>query len=71
MLRRHEPGTDSGSPARTYDCRIPSFSYEKGIPDCSGIPHCGAKGIRTPDPLHAMEMRYQLRHSPVCNYQAR
>ena len=26
---------------------------------------CGAKGIRTPDPLHAMEMRYQLRHSPV------
>ena len=27
----------------------------------------GAKGIRTPDPLHAMEMRYQLRHSPkVC-----
>ena len=25
----------------------------------------GAKGIRTPDPLHAMEMRYQLRHSPV------
>lgn len=28
---------------------------------------CGAKGIRTPDPLHAMEMRYQLRHSPVLN----
>ena len=25
----------------------------------------GAKGIRTPDPLHAMEMRYQLRYSPV------
>ena len=24
----------------------------------------GAKGIRTPDPLHAMEMRYQLRYSP-------
>ncbi len=24
----------------------------------------GAKEIRTPDPLHAMEMRYQLRHSP-------
>ena len=28
-------------------------------------PFRGAKGIRTPDPLHAMEMRYQLRHSPV------
>ena len=32
---------------------------------------CGAKGIRTPDPLHAMEMRYQLRHSPVFNYLTR
>ena len=26
---------------------------------------CGAEGIRTPDPLHAMEVRYQLRYSPV------
>ena len=26
---------------------------------------CGAEGIRTPDPLHAMEVRYQLRHSPA------
>ncbi len=25
---------------------------------------CGAKGIRTPDLFHAMEARYQLRHSP-------
>ena len=24
----------------------------------------GAEGTRTPDPLHAMQMRYQLRHSP-------
>ena len=24
----------------------------------------GAEGIRTPDPLHAMQVRYQLRHSP-------
>jgi hypothetical protein len=24
----------------------------------------GAKGIRTPDLLHAMQTRYQLRHSP-------
>jgi hypothetical protein len=24
----------------------------------------GAEGTRTPDPLHAMEVRYQLRHSP-------
>ena len=25
----------------------------------------GARGIRTPDLFHAMEARYQLRHSPV------
>jgi hypothetical protein len=25
---------------------------------------CGAKGTRTPDPLTASEVRYQLRHSP-------
>ena len=25
----------------------------------------GAEEIRTPDPLHAMEVRYQLRHSPA------
>ena len=28
---------------------------------CTG----GAEGTRTPDPLHAMQVRYQLRHSPV------
>ena len=27
--------------------------------------YCGATGIRTPDLFHAMEARYQLRHSPV------
>lgn len=29
---------------------------------------CGANGIRTRDPLHAMQMRYQLRHSPKAFY---
>ncbi len=24
----------------------------------------GPEGIRTPDPLHAMQVRYQLRHRP-------
>jgi hypothetical protein len=28
----------------------------------------GAEGIRTPDPLHAMEVRYQLRYSPLTPY---
>jgi hypothetical protein len=25
----------------------------------------GAEGSRTPDPLHAMQVRYQLRYSPA------
>ena len=29
-----------------------------------GLLESGAEGIRTPDPLHAMQVRYQLRHSP-------
>jgi hypothetical protein len=42
---------------------------------CRHVFHCvnitnddftsGAEGTRTPDPLHAMQVRYQLRHSPV------
>ncbi len=27
---------------------------------------CGAKETRTPDPLHAMKMLYQLSYSPFC-----
>lgn len=26
---------------------------------------CGAKETRTPDPLHAMQMLYQLSYSPI------
>lgn len=43
---------------------ISDLGMKKGFPEITGNPVCGAKGIRTPDPLHAMEMRYQLRHSP-------
>jgi hypothetical protein len=25
----------------------------------------GSEGTRTPDPLHAMQVRYQLRHRPI------
>ena len=31
---------------------------------------CGARGIRTPDLFHAMEARYQLRHSPFIEFVA-
>lgn len=44
---------------------ILDLGMKKGFPEITGNPVRGAKGIRTPDPLHAMEMRYQLRHSPV------
>ena len=44
-----------------------SFQQKRATPYGVAIDNRGAKGIRTPDPLHAMEMRYQLRHSPkVC-----
>ena len=37
---------------------FPPFSHEK---------RASSIALKTPDPLHAMEMRYQLRHSPkVC-----
>jgi hypothetical protein len=35
-----------------------------GFVPWAGTLSSGAEGTRTPDPLHAMEVRYQLRHSP-------
>ena len=35
---------------------------------CLETSHGGAKGIRTPDLLHAMQTRYQLRHSPAAHH---
>ena len=32
---------------------------------CPDTSQSGAEGTRTPDPLHAMQVRYQLRHSPL------
>jgi hypothetical protein len=57
-------GTNNGSPAAG---RTPAHSER-----CPETPHndvpthhtCGAEGTRTPDPLVANEVRYQLRHSP-------
>ncbi len=46
-------GHNEGDPAS-------AFTREQGRPESSG-----AMGIRTPDLLHAMEARYQLRHSPL------
>lgn len=38
---------------------------EKGLLAFARNPICGAKETRTPDPLLAKQMRYQLRHSPI------
>jgi hypothetical protein len=51
-------GSGTESPASlSLDCHFVSNKYTK---------RRGAKGIRTPDLLHAMQTRYQLRHSPLC-----
>src|ERR1700754_3793074 len=42
---------------------LPTGPSSAGGAQASG-PLGGAEGTRTPDPLHAMQMRYQLRHSP-------
>jgi len=47
---------------RTRPAESPSAGSRHG--PSSNTNACGAEGIRTPDPLHAMEVRYQLRHSP-------
>ena len=56
------PSADHPDPSRKPEIRTP----DRG-PDCPGSlerSHGGAKGTRTPNPLLAKQVRYQLRHGP-------
>ena len=44
---------------------VSHYLLERVLEKCGG-----AKGIRTPDLLHAMQTRYQLRHSPATQQDA-
>lgn len=65
---QHETVNDAGFP-RSPQANTKSIKQtQKGSKTMSWNPIRGAREIRTPDPLHAMEMRYQLRHSPGLVY---
>ena len=53
-------GRGTGTQSRVKD----ESDAPRAIADTRRSQSRGAEGTRTPDPLHAMQMRYQLRHSP-------
>src|SRR5665647_2706733 len=58
-----ETQTDHHAPRRPRTTTTPR-NVEGRLPEGNRPSSRGAEGTRTPDPLHAMEVRYQLRHSP-------
>jgi hypothetical protein len=76
-VRSRERGQVLTAPTRVSDCCTLLLYFSPDVrkalfPDrerASGLRLCaflgGAEGTRTPDPLVANEVRYQLRHSPV------
>ncbi len=44
---------------------VPHGCNEKAPAEAGAFSLGGPEGTRTPDPLHAMQVRYQLRHRPV------
>lgn len=54
---------DSLGAPRAHEKRGPLLETPEKVP-LTRADVSGAKGTRTPDLLHAMQTRYQLRHSP-------
>ena len=66
------PSTRTAVEIRTLQTWRESHSQNRRTPRPSAWAFVGgAEEIRTPDPLHAMEVRYQLRHSPASSPVAR
>jgi hypothetical protein len=74
QLNAESPRTPIGAlfPAGASNAVSPAARPEASAPENKNPPESfdsggssgGAEGTRTPDPLHAMQVRYQLRHSP-------
>ncbi len=57
------PSTPTATDGPTHKKTQPVGEFRLALVSATHI--SGAKGIRTPDLFHAMEARYQLRHSPI------
>ncbi len=57
--------TPTASPEVARRPAPPSRSLDRAGRPASRSTERGAEGTRTPDPLHAMQVRYQLRHNPM------
>src|SRR6266851_4088193 len=66
---RRSPGVFASAMQKAYNL-APTASRRHSYSGSDLLFFGGAEGIRTPDPLHAMEVRYQLRYSPSAGRQA-